>query len=111
MLEVQENSNNGYRFLVKSRGGHLLLESVRFSSLSEVQECLGEVYRHLGSPACFERRTTHRGQFQFALKSLGGQVLGFSGTYRSEAGMENGIKNTLARLRESGLSEGKALKG
>nr|WP_256470400.1 YegP family protein [Robiginitalea marina] len=110
-MEVQENGNNGYRFLVKSREGHLLLESVGFSTLSEVRACLSEVRGHLGSPACFERRTNHRGQFQFALKSLNGRVLGFSGPYRSEAGMENGIKNTLARLRESGPSEGKPIQG
>ncbi len=111
MLEVQENNGNGYRFVVKSREGHLLLESVGFPTLSEVRACLSEVGRHLGSPACFERRTNHRGQFHFALKNPNGQVLGISAPYRSEAGMENGIKNTLTRLRESGLSRGKPFKG
>jgi uncharacterized protein YegP (UPF0339 family) len=94
VLEIQ-NIKGKYRFVVKSTEGLPLLESVYFNQRKELDTCLDEIRPRLGNPACFERRTSHSGHFQFALKGHSGRVLGKSTLYRSEAGMENGIKNTL----------------
>lgn len=98
MLEIQKNSDKGYRFIIKSKEGHSLLESIDFSSKKKIEKCFEQMRPRLESPSCFERKTNHKGQFQFILKGPKGKVLGYSATYSSEAGMENGIKNTLSSL-------------
>lgn len=78
-----------------------MLESVDFTSTRDLESCLSQIRSRLGNPGCFERRTLHSGKFQFSLRDAGGKVVGKSGLYRSEAGMENGIKNTRYGLLDS----------
>lgn len=100
MLEIKKIKDR-YRFVVSSRQGNPLLESVDFASESELRDCLGRIRSRLASPGCFERKTVHSGQFQFHLRDPGGRVVGHSALYRSEAGMENGIRNTRSGFLES----------
>lgn len=93
MLEYLNEGDSGCRFVVKSAQGHPLLESVSFPSREDAREQVRRLQPKLRDPAIFERRTDHRGRFQFTLRSPGGQVLGHSQFYQSEAGMENGITN------------------
>ncbi len=103
VVEIKKEKE-GYCFVVRSGQGQPLLRSVAFESRKDLEACIREVRPRLSNPACFERRTNHSGKFQFSLKDMHGRVLGNSALYRSEAGMENGIKNTLSAFSESGLS-------
>ena len=90
--------------MVKSKEGSPLLESVPFDDKEALHTCLDELRGRLGSPGCFERKTDHSGNFQFALRGRSGKVLGRSSRYSSEAGMENGIKYTLRSFFEADSS-------
>ena len=103
MVEIREEKD-GYHFVVRSGQGHALLQSVAFASREDLEACVEETCLRLGNPACFERMTNHSGMFRFSLKSPRGKTLGYSALYRSEAGMENGIKNTLLALTRTDLS-------
>ena len=82
----------------------MLLESVDFSDEQELHACLDQLRPRLASPGSFERKTVHSGKFQFTLKDRSGRAVGHSELYQSEAGMENGIKNTRFGFLESDLS-------
>ena len=103
MVEIKKE-NDGFCFVVRSRQGHVLLQSVAFSEKRDLEACVREIRLKLGNPACFERTTNHNGKFRFSLKNPQGKVVGHSALYSSEAGMENGIKNTLTALGRAGLS-------
>lgn len=89
---------------MRSGQGHVLLQSVAFNEKKDLEACVREIRMKLGNPACFERMTNHNGKFRFSLKNPQGRILGHSALYSSEAGMENGIKNTLTALERAGLS-------
>ena len=103
VLEISKKKNR-YRFTITSREGHPLLDSVEFDSEQDLQACIGQIRARIGNPASFERRTVHSGQFQFSLKDPSGRIVGQSALYRSEAGMENGIKNARSGFLESELT-------
>ena len=103
MVEVKKE-NDGFCFVVRSDQGHVLLQSVAFDSEKDLKACVREVLLRLGNPACFERMTNHNGKFRFSLKNPKGKILGHSALYSSEAGMENGIKNTRIALDGAVLS-------
>lgn len=98
MLEVIKDTEKGYRFLVKSSRGHTLLESVVFQTEADARREMQALKPLVKDSVCFERKTDHNGRFQFSIKDNQGQVIGNSQLYRSEAGMENGIKNTRSRI-------------
>ena len=98
MLEIRKDENGFYRFAVKSLEGHALLESIAFADRGEAENAVRQLKALVQNPACFERKTDHLGRFHFALRSAEGSLIGHSQFYRSEAGMENGIKNTLRRI-------------
>jgi len=52
----------------------------------------------------FERKTNHKGEFQFSLKDSDGKIIGHSQNYNSEAGMENGIKNLRSTINYNDVS-------
>lgn len=93
MIEVNKRDNKDYQFVVKSPTGKILLESIRFSDNRTLEKTLSEL-KNEGIPTKrFERRTNFEGKFLFNLKNHQGAIVGSSGLYNSEAGMENGIKN------------------
>ncbi|MBC2840680.1 YegP family protein [Robiginitalea sp. SC105] len=98
MLEYRKDPGGGYRFVVKSEQGHPLLESVSFPNREDARDQVRQLKPAALDPVSFERRTDHRGRFQFTLRTQGGRVVGHSQFYRSEAGMENGITNIRRRL-------------
>ena len=103
MVEINKEKDR-FHFVVRSGQGHELLKSVAFGSREALEACIREVCQRLENPACFERSTNHNGKFRFSLKSPQGKTLGHSALYSSEAGMENGIKNTLRALGRAGSS-------
>lgn len=105
MLEIRKNREGTYCVVVKSDQGHTLLESISLKQRWEAEQLADTLGRLAGNPSNYERTTEHSGHFRFTLKGPDGSVLGRSLPYQSEAGMENGIKNTLARIAR-GLSEG-----
>ncbi len=98
MLEIRKDGKGSSRFVVKSLDGHPLLESVGYADPAEMDLVIKQLKALVQNPACVERRTDHLGRFHFTLRAPDGSLVGNSQFYRSEAGMENGIKNTLRRI-------------
>jgi uncharacterized protein YegP (UPF0339 family) len=103
VLEILKDREKAYRFVVKSREGHALLESVSFSDSDTARKTIGELKQRIRYPGSFERRTDHNGRFQFTLKDARGRVIGHSQLYSSEAGMENGITHTQNQISDGEL--------
>lgn len=101
MIEIiKEKNPSALRFTLMAESGTILLRSTLFHdrpALKRVLENLGALQEKRNS---FERKTNHDGQFLFNLKNADGDVIGTSQAYRSEAGMENGIKNLKKRIVE-----------
>ncbi len=98
MIEVKKINDQSYRFFLKSKSGNTLLNSVDFVNEDEAMETVGKLTPLLREQGVFERRTDHSGKFLFSLKDTDGKLIGESGLYSSEAGMENGIKNLRKHL-------------
>jgi uncharacterized protein YegP (UPF0339 family) len=102
MIEINKSSDNTYHFLLKSKSGTTLLNSVDFMTRDAVLQTVGNLPPLLKEQAGIERRTDHSGKFLFCLKGPDGKLIAKSVLYSSEAGMENGIKNLRKQL-ASGL--------
>ncbi len=98
MIEIHQDKDNSYRFSLKTKSGHTLLNSVTFLSKSEVNKVIADLNTLLDEQSIFERKTDHSGKFLFNLKDRDGKIIGNSLLYGSEAGMENGIKNIKNRI-------------
>ena len=98
MIEIKKYKGNGYAFTLKAEDGGSLLNSITFASEDEVKSTVARLQETKGTQNIFERRTNHEGKFLFSMKDANGQLIGRSGLYSSEAGMENGIKNVRNRL-------------
>ncbi|MFX0558022.1 YegP family protein [Maribacter sp. CXY002] len=93
MIEVKKIDNQDYQFIVKSNMGKTLLESTIFPDNASLETTLSGLKDVDTSSKHFERKTNFDGKFLFTLKNEQGSIIGNSGLYSSEAGMENGIKN------------------
>lgn len=101
MIEIKEEVTDNYKFVLKSESGRPLFNSIAFANRRTTQKVVRSLkarQRHT-----FERKTNHNGKFLFSLKGKAGEVIGNSQLYNSEAGMENGIKNFINRIKS--LSE------
>ena len=98
MIAIKKNTDNTYQFDLKTTAGQTLLKSSLFPSESEVKNVVAKLPPLSMRQTSFERKTNHNGMFHFHLKDTNGVVLGSSQLYRSEAGMENGIKNLRKRI-------------
>lgn len=93
LLDINKENDNTYHFSLRAKNGGVILNSVAFKSKEEIQKTFSE-FTSLSDTANFERKTNHNGKFLFSLKTKAGIIIGNSQLYNSEAGMENGIKNT-----------------
>lgn len=98
MIEIRKGSSNDYSFVLKAESGHPLLTSVVYSNKETAENAVSSLHAVQRSRNTFERKTNHSGKFLFNLKNNSGELLGTSQLYQSEAGMENGIKNLMARI-------------
>ena len=99
MIEIKKTPTEKFEFFVKSESGKVLLQSVPFTDEESVKETVGILSKTISPVKSFERKTNFNGQFLFELKNHEGKIIGSSGLYRSEAGMENGIKNLNLQLK------------
>jgi len=93
MITVENTESKGYQFRVITSSGTTLLKSIAFSTKNELQKTVNDLSLASVSTRKVERKTNHQG-----IKNSTGKVLGTSGLYSSEAGMENGIKNLYHNL-------------
>ncbi len=98
MITAINSKGKGYRFEVKTPSGSTLLQSVSFNTEKEMQQTVSELSLSPKVLGKVERKTNNEGKFLFQLKNGAGEILGTSGLYASEAGMENGIKNLYNNL-------------
>jgi len=100
MYEIRKEKENTYRFLLKTLQGRTLLNSVDFRSEKEALESLRKLKPSTEKSVRVERKTNYSGKFLFNLRDRQGKVIGKSGVFSSEAGMENGIKHLLNRIQD-----------
>ncbi|HDZ03870.1 hypothetical protein LCGC14_0199580 [marine sediment metagenome] len=94
MIIIDKKKGESFQFILKSNNGKTLLESISFSSENELDKTLKDIKALKDSNGkLFERKTNTDGKFLVVLKNSFGQIIGSSGLYSSEAGMENGILN------------------
>lgn len=100
MIEIKKVKSTDFQFVIKSESGKTLLESILFPNKESLENTL-TIFEKANNPMTFfERKTNFEGKFLFNLKNDKGQTIGSSGLYSSEAGMENGIKNLKANLKD-----------
>lgn len=97
MVEIEKKDSGECQLHFKSSSGNVLLKSIAFKTEDEAKNILKET---MARPV-FERKTQHGGKFVISLMTGSGKQVGFSNTYSSEAGMENGIKNLRNSLLQS----------
>ncbi len=98
MLQIKKGKDDSYRFRLLSENGRALLTSVPFTEKEDAERAMEQLRTSAELQNVFERKTNHNGQFLFSLKDVYGNLIAHSGTYNSEAGMENGIKNLKNRI-------------
>ena len=101
MVRLQKKETGEYQFSVHAPSGSPLLKSIGFTTKHDAEKVIIELPKTVVRRTNFERQTEKGGHFVFCLKSDHGNLIGKSGPYSSEAGMENGIKN----LKESVLAD------
>ncbi len=100
MIEVVKETDNTYRFLLKSANGQAVFSSVPFANEEEITSVISELQPLIRKAGVFERKTDYEGKFLFNLKNSNGAAIGNSRLFDSEAGMENGIKNLKKQITE-----------
>jgi hypothetical protein len=100
MYEIRKEKEDTYRFLLKTIQGRTLLNSVDYRSEKEARESLRKLKPVAEKSVRVERKTNYNGKFLFSLRDNQGKVIGKSGLFSSEAGMENGIKHLLNRIQD-----------
>ncbi|MGC1516369.1 MAG: YegP family protein [Maribacter sp.] len=99
MIEFKKTKKNDFRFIVKSNSGKTLLKSISFSTEDAMESSLNMLTsKDKFDAKLFERKTNTAGKFLVELKNREGKLIGSSGLYTSEAGMENGILNITQSL-------------
>ncbi|NNC35694.1 MAG: YegP family protein [Croceitalea sp.] len=98
MLKINQTDSGKLQFEVFSSNGGLLMKSIEFDSKSDFDTIVQKLDSIKNSSLSIERKTMLGGQFVFHLKDTNSRMVGQSGTYSSEAGMENGINNLLQNL-------------
>ncbi len=99
MIEIKKTKSKEFEFFVKSESGKVLMQSIPFMDELSVNQTVDMLTKTVSPIRSFERKTNFNGQFLFELKNKEGKIIGSSGLYRSEAGMENGIKNLNNQLK------------
>jgi len=97
MIKIQKINFHNYHFELMSESGTTLLKSISYDTSKRVKEASNDIL-NLGNNK-IERKTNYNGKFLFSLKNDTGSLIGNSQLYQSEAGMENGIKNLMNRIR------------
>lgn len=90
-IEIKKENDAHYRFEVKNEAGQFLFGSVAFSNEKDAKTSLAQL-QSANNTYVYERKTDYDGRFHFRLKTADSRILGKSGSYQSQAGMENGIK-------------------
>ncbi|MEP2281406.1 YegP family protein [Maribacter sp.] len=94
MIKIDKKEDGFYQFILKSASGNILLKSVSFNTENEIDSTIADIKALKNANGkLFERRTNTDGKFLVELKNSTGKIIGSSGLYSSEAGMENGILN------------------
>ena len=77
-----------------------MLKSIPFESQQEIKSTISRLSPLASKALLFERKTDYEGRFLFHLKNADRTLIGESGVFESEAGMENGIKHLKKRITE-----------
>lgn len=98
MVEIKAETNDTFRFELRSAEGIMLLQSVPYPSKEHIKKAIKALNPTVFKSMFFERKTDYDGKFLFHLKNAERELIGKSGVFESEAGMENGIKYLRKRI-------------
>ncbi|QCX00155.1 DUF1508 domain-containing protein [Aggregatimonas sangjinii] len=98
MVEIKAETNDTFRFELRSADGIILLQSVPYPSKEHIKRTINALNPAVYKSLFFERKTDYEGKFLFHLKNAERELIGKSGVFESEAGMENGIKHLKKRI-------------
>ena len=90
---IIKEDNNHYRFEIRNESDQLLFMSASFPNKAELMAVIKDLQSFDSARFLMERKTDYQGKFQFQLKNIDGLIIGDSGLFDSQAGMENGIKH------------------
>lgn len=76
---------------LKASNGEIILSGRGYKTKSEAIHAIGSIMRYGAIPTRFRRKESANGQFYFQLLSPSGRILGWSESYTSRQGRENGI--------------------
>ncbi len=99
MIKIHTDTDNTYRFSLKTESGNTLLNSVTFYDKFEMDKVIRKLDTAPLGRNHFEWKTNTDGKFLFSLKDDVGRTIGHSEPYDSDAGMENGIKNLREQIK------------
>lgn len=105
-FNIKKEHDKAYRFEVKNEKGHALFNSILFSNKEEAKMIVKELQAFDLGSFVFERKTNYDGKFHFKLKTKDSRILGHSGFFNSQAGLENGIKHMQNHLTTLASSSG-----
>ncbi|MEE9364994.1 MAG: YegP family protein [Cellulophaga sp.] len=100
MVEIIKKKDTTYNFLLKSKDGFVLLNSINYSEKITVEKVIASLAFLITHQNAFERKTNSQGKFYFNLKDIHQKIIGNSLLYTSEAGLENGIVNLKNSIQE-----------
>ena len=94
--EVFKSEKTGkYHFRLKAKNGEIILASEAYEQKAGAMKGIESVAKNAADDTKFERRQNKNGEDYFVLKAGNGEVIGKSETYKSTAGMENGIQSVM----------------
>ena len=76
---------------LKASNGEIILSGKGYKTKSEAIHAIGSIMRYGALGKHFRRKQSVNGQHYFQLLSPSGRILGWSETYYSRQGLENGI--------------------
>jgi uncharacterized protein len=97
---ISKTKGGGDYFNLKATNGQIILTSVMYSSVADLNNAIDSVRGNCNDDNRYERKISSNNKHYFNLTSSNGQVLGRSEMYESVAGMENGI----ASVKKNGIS-------
>ncbi|MEX0273596.1 MAG: YegP family protein [Flavobacteriaceae bacterium] len=104
MVTIVKNKEGGVDFSIVTESGKTLVKGTGLTNESDVRTLIDRMSAQQERFYKVARKTDHNGRFHFSVLDKEGSLIAQSGTYGSEAGMENGIKNFKNSIAQLGPS-------
>lgn len=86
-------SDGHYYFDLLAGNDQVILRSWGFNNETDRERIINNMRRNYKQSNWFERKRSKAGEYYFVLRDEGGNIIGFSPMYASEASRDNGIES------------------